>query len=61
MNPGELGRTPEELTTIHENVADRRQIQERLTLLLRNIVDRRQIQDTVDAIVAKYNELMGGI
>ena len=61
MGTGEFGRTPEELTTIHENVADRRQIQERLTLLLRNIVDRRQIQDTVDAIVAKYNELMGGI
>jgi hypothetical protein len=44
MGTGELGRTPEELTTIHENVAD-----------------RRPIQDTVDAIVAKYNELMGGI
>jgi hypothetical protein len=44
MGIGELGRTPEELTTIHENVAD-----------------HRQIQETVDAIVAKYNELMGGI
>ena len=58
---GELGRTSEELTTIHENVADRRQIQERLTLLLQNIVDRRQIKDTVDAIITKYNELMQGI
>ena len=58
---GELGRTSEELTTIHENVSDRRQIQERLTLLLQHIAERRQIQDTVDAIVAKYNELMRGI
>ena len=61
MDTGELGRAPEELTTIHENVADRRQIQERLALLLQNIVGRRQIQDTVEAIITKYNELMQGI
>ena len=61
MGTGELGLTPEELTTIHENVSDRRQVQERLTLLLQHIAERRQIQDTVDAIITKYNELMRGI
>ena len=66
MGTGELGLTPEELTTIHENVADRRPIQVTVDAIVAkynelNVASRRQIQDTVDAIVAKYNELMGGI